>query len=125
MKRQELETISKGFDCEIFDNFTISTLNCEQDKFLDDFENEFNFKYDLIFKDNIFLNDYQKQIFKNKNNDYILKINHISDNFKDDYYHISKNDFLLNDDFGNDIIIEVREFFDFDKNKINILNYSI
>ena len=181
---QKIKIISKDFDLENFENFTISTLICEieienqkhkitisnnncqnsfkiceynnddvdddilelfenndqfdelvefaekkeselQDKFLNDFENEFNLKYNLFFKDNIFFNDYQEQIFKNKDDDYILKINHVSDNFKDNYYHISKNDFLINDNFGNDVVIEIQEFFDFDNNKINIFNYSI
>lgn len=180
---QKIKIISKDFNYETFETFTISTLICEieienqrhkitisnnncqnsfkiceynnndvdddilelfensdqfdelvefaekkesklQDKFLNDFENEFNLKYNLVFKDNIFFNNYQKQIFKNKDNDYILKINHVSDNAKDVYYNISKDDFEISDNDDN-IIIEIQEFFDFDNNKINIFNYSI
>lgn len=180
-----IKIISKNFDCEIFDNFTICKLICEIqvsndkllsitisdnncdarfricefenedmdndilelfencdkfddlvkfaqeskdnyiDKLLSDFENEFNSKYKLEHKDNIYLNNYQKQIFKNKEDDYILKINHISDNAKDEYYNISKDDFEINDNDDDNIIIEINESFDFDKNQINYLNYSI
>lgn len=178
-----IKIISKDFDCEIFDNFTICKLICEiqindkellkitlsdnncnscfkicefenddidslelfencdefdnliefaqnskdeyLNKLLNDFENEFNSKYKLQYKDNIYLSDYQKQIFKNKENDYILKINHVSDNTEDKYYNISKDDFEINDNDDNNIIIEINESFDFDNEKISYLNYSI
>ena len=178
-----IKIISKNFDCETFDDFTICKLICEVeidkklfsitisdnnynerfgiceydnddidnailelfencnefddlikfardsknkylDELLNDFENEFNSKYKLEFKDNIYLNNYQKQIFKNKDNDYILKNNHISDSDEDAYYHISQHDFEINDNDDN-IIIEINECFDFDKYQINFLNYSI
>lgn len=179
-----IKIISKDFDCEIFDNFTICKLICETqvnnqfysvtisdnncnarfkicefenedinneilelfencnefdsliefaqeskdnylDKLLVNFENEFNSKYELEYKDNVYLSDYQKQIFKNKENDYILKIKHISDNNEDEYYNISKDDFEINDNDDDNIIIEINESFDFDDEKINYLNYSI
>lgn len=114
---------------ELFENSDfyddlIDYANQEQNEYLDnllsDFENEFNSKYELEYKDNIYLCDFQKQIFKNKENDYILKIQHIGDSSLDEYYQINNNDFEVGDNDDDNIIIEVNESFDFDNNKISI-----
>ena len=119
-------------DCDIIEIFEnadfyddlIEFAQDSRDEYLDnklnDFENELTANYELEYEDNIYLCDYQKQIFKNKEDDYILKIKHKSDNAKNEYYNISKDDFEISDNDDDDIIIDINEYFDFDSNKISI-----
>ena len=119
-------------DCDIIEIFEnadfyddlIEFAQDSKDEYLDnllsDFENKFNSEYELEYKNNIYLSDYQRQIFKNKKDDYILKIKHISDKNKDKYYEISKNDFEISDNDDDNIVIDINECFDFDNNIITI-----
>lgn len=94
------------------------------EKLQTDFENEFDSKYELMYKDNIYLNDYQQQIFKNGDDDYILKLKNIHDNSLSEYYDIRECDFEISDDDTDNIIIHI-DYFDYDLNKISIFDYSI
>lgn len=112
-------------NCDFYDevlDFVRNEQDSYEDKVFSDFEKDLEKNYQVFAEDDCYINDHKEIIYKLQTKDsilseYVLKIEHVSDSTKNEFFTIEF------DDFESSNFIQIEEWFDFDSNKIDIENY--